>query len=233
MTQRILFMEDEDTIREVLSEYLKIAGYQVTQAADGQVAWQFIQDQEFDLIILDIMVPHISGLEILQRLQEQANDCPVIMLTALGDEKIQVEAFNHYADDFIIKPVSPLILLKRVETVLRRAANRKKPVEPASSTQATDRPDLVLDDLAYKATYQGRDLDLTLSEFLLLQLMHAHPGQVFTRDQLINHVFGQDYICTDRIIDTHIKNLRKKLPIACIKTVIGLGYRYEVTYETK
>lgn len=227
---KILFMEDEEIIREVLSEYLKMAGYQVTQVEDGQTALDHLLNEDYDLAILDIMVPQISGIEVLKAVHQQKPDLPIIMLTALGDEKTQVEAFNLQADDFIIKPASPIILLKRIETVLRRSRYRVEQarIEPSQITPASPQADLTIDELAYKAEFQGKDLELTVSEFMLLQKLFQHPHQVFTRDQLIDAVFGPDYFCSDRVIDTHIKNLRKKLPLDCIKTVIGLGYKYEV-----
>lgn len=227
---KILFMEDEEIIREVLSEYLKMAGYQVTQVEDGQAALDHLLNEGYDLAILDIMVPQISGIEVLKAVHQQKPDLPIIMLTALGDEKTQVEVFNLQADDFIIKPASPIILLKRIETVLRRSRYRveQAQIETPQSTPVSPQADLTIDELAYKAEYQGKDLELTVSEFLLLQKLFQHPHQVFTRDQLIDAVFGPDYFCSDRVIDTHIKNLRKKIPLDCIKTVIGLGYKYEV-----
>lgn len=222
---RILFLEDEEMIREVLAEYLKIAGYQVTQVGDGQKALETLQQETFDFAILDIMVPGITGLEVLEYISIHHPELPVVMLTALGDEQTQVEAFNRYADDYIIKPVSPIILLKRVETILRRGHHFVSSQETAGESQQKG---LQIDELAFRAQYNDRDLELTLSEFLILQVLLKHPKQVFSRDQLIDHVFGTDYICSDRVIDTHIKNLRKKLPINCIQTVIGVGYRYEV-----
>lgn len=223
-TIKLLFLEDEETIREVLTEYLKMAGYQVTQSDHGDQALELLTREDFDLAILDIMVPGISGLEVLNRIREIKPDLPVIMLTALGDDKTQLEAFNAYADDYIIKPVAPIILLKRVETILRRVRNQVSRPE----IKKEDQEALQLNDQAYQAFYQGQDLSRTVSEFLLLQALTNHPNQVLSRDQLIDHVFGPDYFCSDRIIDSHIKNLRKKLPMNCIKTVIGIGYKYEV-----
>lgn len=228
---RLLFMEDEETIREVLTEYLRIAGYDVVQAEDGQVALDLLMQESFDLAILDIMVPKVTGLEVLAWLAANKPQMPAIMLTALSDEKTQVEAFNHMADDFIIKPVAPIILIKRVETILRRAhyANTRAAQVAPSGQPVVAKVGLMIDQPAYKAYYGERDLELTVSEFLILQTLMGHPGQVYTRDQLINAVFGEDYICSDRVIDTHMKNLRRKLPVNCIKTVIGLGYRYEAS----
>lgn len=142
------------------------------------------------------------------------------MLTALEDEQTQVKAFNLYADDYVIKPVSPIILLKRMETILRRTTKKQ-------STEQESEKGLVLKEESYCAFYEGKQLPLTLSEYLLLQKLYKEPNRVFTREQLILSIFNEDYIGNDRIIDAHVKNLRKKLPIACIKTVIGVGYQFD------
>lgn len=213
----ILFLEDEPTIREVLTEYMKLQGYDVTCAQDGGQAMQLLERRRFDMAVLDIMVPGISGLEILAYLKEHHPETATIMLTALDDEKTQVQAFNLYADDYVIKPVSPIILLKRMETILRRV----------KKTQGQGEQGLVVDDDSYQAFYNGKPLELTLSEFLLLQTLKKEPKRVFTREQLILRIFNEDYVGNDRIIDAHVKNLRKKLPGNYIKTVIGVGYRFQ------
>ena len=169
------------------------------------------------MAVLDIMVPGISGLEVLGYLKENHPETATIMLTALDDEKTQVQAFNLYADDYVIKPVSPIILLKRMETILRRV----------KKTQGQGEKGLVVDDDSYQAFYNGEPLELTLSEFLLLQVLKKEPKRVFTREQLILRIFNEDYVGNDRIIDAHVKNLRKKLPGNYIKTVVGIGYRFQ------
>lgn len=218
--EKILFLEDEPTIREVLTEYMKMKNYQVTAAVDGEEALECLKNPKsgpFDMAILDIMVPKVSGLEVLRNIRKHQPDMPVIMLTALGDEKTQLEAFNEYADDYVIKPVSPIILLKRMETILRRV-KREKP----------ERSGLVIANEAYQAFYDGKSLELTVSEFLLLSALHSEPGRVFTREQLILHIYNEEYIGNDRIIDAHVKNLRKKLPFNYIRTVIGVGYQFQM-----
>lgn len=218
---RILFLEDEPTIREVLKEYMTLAGYDVIQSGRGDEAIELLQEQEFDAAVLDIMVPGADGFEVLQHIREHTPDMAVIMLTALDDDKTQVKAFNLYADDYIIKPVSPIILLKRIETVLRRTAGN------IQKKEVTGQKGIYLHTEAYSAYYKGEKLPLTLSEYLLLQTLYEAPNRVFTREQLILHIFNEDYIGNDRIIDAHVKNLRKKLPVACIKTVIGVGYQFD------
>lgn len=212
----ILFLEDEPTIREVLTEYMKMQNYRVICAMDGEEALELLGKRQFDMAVLDIMVPKVSGLEVLQYIKEHIPDMATIMLTALDDERTQVQAFNLYADDYVIKPVSPIILLKRMETILRRVKR----------TGAQQERGLVIHDDAYQAFFDGKSLELTLSEFLLLQVLMKEPNRVFTREQLILKIFNEDYVGNDRIIDAHVKNLRKKLPVDCIKTVIGVGYQF-------
>ncbi|MDC7289035.1 response regulator transcription factor [Blautia schinkii] len=219
--KKILFMEDEPTIREVLAEYMKMQDYDVTEVSDGVEAETALESAAYDMAILDIMVPKINGLEVLSYIRNRYPDMAVIMLTALGDEQTQVKAFNCYADDYVIKPVSPIILLKRMETILRRSLRTPQPIKNG----------LVIQKEAYQAFYNGRKLELTLSEFLLLQALYEEPKRVFTREQLILRIFNEDYIGNDRIIDAHVKNLRKKLPQNCIRTVIGVGYQFDNTLK--
>lgn len=224
---KVLFLEDEPTIREVLTEYMSISGYQVTAVSDGNEAITLIDGCEFDIAVLDIMVPGADGFDVLVHIRKTQPDMAVIMLTALDDEQTQIKAFNCYADDYVIKPVSPIILLKRMETILRRTAS-------ASPSPQTGHSGLSLNTEAYCALYNGQRLPLTLSEYLLLQTLYQHPNRVYTREQLILNIFNEDYIGNDRIIDAHVKNLRKKLPVPCIKTVIGLGYQFDPSaLETK
>ncbi len=214
---KILFLEDEPTIREVLAEYMKIQSYEVTEVEDGQKALTLLKEQKFDMAVLDIMVPGINGLEVLAYIKEHISGMATIMLTALDDEKTQVQAFNLYADDYVIKPVSPIILLKRMETILRRVKRGKQQEEKG----------LVIYEDSYQAFYDGVPLELTLSEFLLLQVLKKEPRRAFTREQLILRIFNEDYVGNDRIIDAHVKNLRKKLPRNYIKTVVGVGYQFQ------
>ena len=214
----ILFLEDEVTIREVIAEYMNVAGHKVTECGSGDEAVERLKEKRFDLAVLDIKVPGMSGLKVLEYIRnELKSDMGVIMLTAYEDINTQVEAFNFFADDYITKPASPIILLKRIDVLLRR-------IKSESSMKETS---LVIDDKAYRAYFEGKDLSLTVSEFLLLKTLHDLPNQVLSREQLILSIFNEDYIGNDRIIDAHIKNLRKKLPVNVIDTVIGVGYRWK------
>jgi DNA-binding response OmpR family regulator len=215
---KVLFLEDEPTIQEVLMEYMKLQQYDVTPVSEGEAAIALLNEKKFDIAVLDIMVPNKNGLEVLQHIRATKPDMAVIMLTAMSDEQTQVKAFNLYADDYVIKPVSPIILLKRMETILRRIG--------ASDKRASKIAGLYLNEDSYQAFYNNESLQLTLSEFLLLQTLKNEATRAFTREQLILRIFNEDYIGNDRIIDAHVKNLRKKLPKNYIKTVIGIGYQF-------
>jgi len=215
---KILFLEDEPNILEVTTEYMKMHGYEVTCVCNGEEAIEKLKNEDFNLAILDIMVPKISGLEVLQYINKNKKEMATIMLTALGDEQTQLKAFNLKTDDFVIKPFSPILLLKRIEAVLRRSLKEE-------NDNYTNN-ELYIDDKTYQAYYNNKSLNLTLSEFLLLQALMKEPNRVFNREQLIIRIFNEDYISNDRIIDAHVKNLRKKLPNNYIKTVIGVGYQF-------
>ncbi|WP_207204774.1 response regulator transcription factor [Miniphocaeibacter massiliensis] len=219
MKAKILFLEDDLNIREVLTEYIKLADMEITSVENGKNAIEELEANKFDIAILDIMVPELSGLEVLEYIRGKNFEMGVIMLTALGDEKTQIEAFNTYADDYIVKPISPILLIKRIETLYRRLNFKNNTKENTKG--------LFIDKDKYQAFFNGESLNLTVSEFLLLETLYSLPEVVFTREQLIYQIFNEDYIGNDRIIDSHIKNLRKKLPENHIKTVIGVGYKFE------
>ena len=186
---QVLFFDDEPTICEVLTEYMTLSGYQVTSVPNGDEAISLINSRRYDIAVLDIMVPGTDGFGVLAKIRECQPEMAVIMLTALDDEKTQIRAFNHYADDYVIKPVSPIILLKRMETILRRTALSSAAVKASDSG-------LTLDSEAYRALYNGQRLPLTLSEYLLLQTLYRHPGRVYTRElpiPCIKTVIGVGY----------------------------------------
>lgn len=229
---KILFLEDEKMIREVLAEYMTVTGYEVSECETGDEAIALIDDKEndFDLAILDIRVPGKSGLEVLKYIKGiYADTLGTIMLTAYEDINTQLEAFNYMADDYITKPASPIILLKRIEAVLRRTGKIKNSNGGGGVKPEQDIPceELTIDEEGYRAFFGGKNLGLTVSEFSLLKVLKDSPGRVFSRDILINKIFDEEYIANDRIIDAHIKNLRKKLPKEYIETVIGIGYRWK------
>lgn len=222
----ILFLEDEDMIREVLSEYMIVAGHEVIPCERGDEAIKIVEEgKEFDLAVLDIRVPGVTGLEVLQTIKnKRSEDTGTITLTAYDDINTQLEAFNYLADDYITKPASPIILIKRIEAVLRRTGKR------ADSEMDNG---FVVDEDELRAYYNKKNLKLTVSEFVLMKTLRDSTGRVFSRDQLINMIFDEEYVANDRIIDAHIKNLRKKLPHDYIETVIGVGYRWRKEDEIK
>lgn len=226
---RVLFLEDEPTIREVLKEYMIISDYDVTEVDNGDEAIKLLEENNYDMAVLDIMVPGTDGFGVLEYIHRQKPQIATIMLTALEDEKTQLRAFNLYADDYVIKPVSPIILLKRMATILRRIKTQESWEQKETEVNPSEMKELGLRLLeeSYSALYDGEPLHLTLSEYLLLHTLYLEPKRVFNREQLILRIYNEDYIGNDRIIDAHIKNLRKKLPVNCIKTVIGVGYQYE------
>ena len=223
---KIFFLEDEKIIREVLAEYMAVAGHEVIPCERGDDAVEMIEGGvEFDIAVLDIRVPGKNGLEVLKYIKTQiGGDVGTIMLTAYDDINTQLEAFNFFADDYITKPASPIILIKRIEAVLRRTGRK---------SAKTMTKGFIVDEEEYRAYYDNENLGLTVSEFVLMKTLRDNPGRVFSRDQLINKIFDEEYIANDRIIDAHVKNLRKKLPLDYIETVIGLGYRWRKEDEIR
>lgn len=211
---KILFLEDEVNIREVLTEYMKMSNHEVIEVEDGMKAKEILSQDTFDLAILDIHVPGCSGLEVLSFIRREIKSpMGVIILTAYSDVKTQVEAFNEIADDYVVKPVVPILLLKRIEVLSKRVLQN-----------SFHKEGFWIDETGYRGYYNQENLNLTLSEFFLFQALFLHPNQVLTREQLIQAIFHEEYFGSDRIIDAHVKNLRKKLPEDKIETVIGLGY---------
>lgn len=193
----ILILEDQKTMREILAEYIKTAGYTVYEAEDGQQAIDILDKEDISLAVLDIMVPKINGIDVLKHIHA-TRPIPTIMLTALEDEQMQITAFNAMADDYVIKPASPIILIKRIEAILRR-----------SKQQRSEHKGLYLDKKAYMASYNSQDLHLTVSEFLLLNALYEARGKVLNREQLIYAIYENDYFGSDRVIDSHVKTLER------------------------
>lgn len=213
--KKILYLEDELNIQDVVAEYLMTSGYQVDCVSDGQEAFHQLEKTVYDLAVLDIMVPKVNGIDVLKQIKQYYPDIATIMLTALDDEHHQIQAFDLFADDYIIKPFSPVLLLKRIEAILRRV----KGVSTQDNIEVLDK--------SYQVYYQQKSLNLTITEFLIFQVLYRYPTQVFTRAQLLDVIDPDKYTVNDRVIDAHIKNIRKKSPIPVIKTVIGLGYQYQ------
>ena len=222
MSKRILVVEDDHHINEVVCEYLNSSGYCAIPVYTGTDAKDVIGSAEsslkIDLFILDIMLPGLSGLELLNLLRDGGQYCqtPVIMLTALSDEYSQLLSFDGLADDYVTKPFSPKILIKRVDALFRRLGG--------ASTITSD-GSIQIDTDSYEAYENGEKLPLTLREFELLKALAANRNKVVSRQQLLNQAWGYDYFGDDRIVDVHIKNLRKKITGNVISTVKGVGYK--------
>jgi len=221
MSQTILVVEDDKDINEVVSEYMKDAGYIVISCGSGSAAQSALNQKEaIDLFILDIMLPGINGLELLKmiRTMEVHKEKPVLMLTALDDEATQILSFDELADDYVVKPFSPRVLVKRVEKLLRNQPGGHKKLQCG---------DIILDYDSYEVYDQQESIRLTFREFELLSTLMLNAGKVLNRQQLLNHAWGYEYFGDERIVDVHIKNLRKKLRSEVIVTIKGVGYKLE------
>lgn len=219
MGKRILVIEDEASIQNILRIFLEDAGYQVTLADDGMDGIAAFHKDSFDLVLLDIMMPRLDGYSVCEMIRNESST-PVILLTALDDEDNQMKGFNLLADDYITKPFSMPLVLKRIEAVLRRARSGEK-----SSVLAYQ--NVQLDTENYKVFVEGKGVTLTAREFDILRLLMENQGRVFTREQLLDIIWNYDYLGDDKIINTHIKNIRKKLGVDCIETIRGVGYRID------
>ncbi len=219
----ILIVEDEPKIAQLMIDYLQAANYRTHHLARGDEAIAFIQQTPPDLILLDLMLPGLDGLSVCRELR-RFSDLPVIMVTAKIEEIDRLLGLEIGADDYICKPFSPREVVARVKTILRRC--RRTPEENAAPSP------LVIDEARFQASWDGKTLDLTPAEFRLLKTLAQEPGKVFSREQLLNHLYGDYRVVTDRTIDSHIKNLRRKLEALdadqpFIRAVYGMGYRWE------
>lgn len=216
----ILVIEDDINTNQVICEFLKDSGYKVTPAYDGETAIDYFYAKRYDLVILDIMLPRKTGMEVLTEIRKVSNT-PVIMLTALADEYVQIKSFDLQADEYVTKPFSPIVLVKRVAALLRRS-------NPIDNTTVSFE-DITADFSSYTVTKNGEQLSLTTKEIEILKFLIKNQGIVLSRTQILDSVWSFDSDISDRIVDTHIKNLRKKLDCYSIQTVKGIGYKFEVT----
>lgn len=215
----LLVVEDEYDIQELLLNYLENSGYQVTIAKDGVEALEFFHKGSYDLVLLDLMLPKIDGFGVCEVLRRES-DLPIIMLTALDSEKHQLHGFDLKIDDYVTKPFSMSVLLKKIDAVLRRCRQE-------ISGDIISYKELVLNQNAYQVSVNGKMLELTTKEFDLLKDLLINQGKVMSRQQLLDRVWGYDYFGDERIVDTHIKNIRKKLNHEYIETIRGVGYRID------
>ncbi|MCM1180973.1 MAG: response regulator transcription factor [Clostridium sp.] len=217
MDKKILIIEDEEAIQKILYEPLTFAGYKVITASDGLEGINTFHEQHFDLILLDIMLPKIDGYTVCEMIRQESQ-IPIILLTALDSEDAQIKGFDKLADDYITKPFSIRLVLKRVESLLRRT----------SSDTVSDMiryRDITLSESERKVTVSGTEIALTHLEFDILLLFLKNRGRVFTRDDILNLVWGYDFAGDEKGVNFHIMNLRKKLNVDYIETVRGVGYR--------
>ena len=225
--KNVLVVDDEGMIRESISAYLTKQGYHVFTAGDGKEALEVFQKNSIMFVILDLMLPGMSGEEVCQAIRKQSR-VPIIMLTAKTQEEDVLNGLNIGADDYVTKPFSVKQLYARMEAILRRTTNDLKPLAEKFSWNDND---LQIDFAHNEVRKQGELLNLTPSEWKILSVLIKHPKKVFARDNLIDLVFGPDFDGYDRVIDTHIKNLRKKVETdpknpVYVKTVHGLGYKF-------
>lgn len=215
--KRILIVEDEMDIQELLSAYLRDAGYAVQIASDGMEAIDNFNKSCYDLVLLDIMLPKIDGFGVCELIRRKSK-VPIIMLTALDNEKEQIRGFDLEIDDYVTKPFSMPVLLRKIAAVLRRT-------NTVQSNNIIEYKELKLDMDAYEVKINDTILDLTQREYELLFELLKNQGRVLTREVILAKLWGYDFYGDDRIVDSHIKNLRKKLGLDYVETVRGVGYR--------
>jgi two-component system, OmpR family, alkaline phosphatase synthesis response regulator PhoP len=224
--EKILVVDDEEDILELVRFNLAREGYQVHGAATGESAVAQSKSVKPDLIILDLMLPGMDGLEVARVLKQNPDtrQIPIVMLTAKGEDADIVAGLELGAEDYITKPFSPRVLVARVRAVLRRGKTASPPGEEIIKIH-----DLAVNPLRHEVLVKNKPVDLTATEFKILQVLAARPGWVFTRNQIINQVKGDDYPVTDRSVDVQIVGLRKKLGAAgnYIETIHGVGYRFK------
>ena len=219
MKINILIVEDENEIREGVSEYLSEVGYNVISAEDGMQAIELFKNSKIDLVILDIMLPKANGFVVLNKIRQESN-VPVIMLTAMSDDYTQIMSFDEKADDYITKPFSIIVLHKRIEALLRRGVK-------VSENKKWFYGDIEIDFEGYSARKNGENIDLKPKEIKLIELLLKYEGKVLTRAQILDNLWNIEESPNDRVIDVYIKNIRKKLLLDCIVTVKGIGYKFE------
>ena len=219
--QRILVVEDDFDIQELLQNFLQETGYEVDIAGDGVEALSIFIDGKYDLILLDIMLPKIDGYGVCELIRKQS-DVPIIMLTALNGEDDQIKGLDLQVDDYITKPFSMPILIRTIAAVLRRSSQGT-----VESYQSITYGNLLLNCDGYTATMNGNTFELTQKEFEILRELLTHQGRILTRQNLLDKLWRYDFYGDERVVDTHIKNLRKKLGIGFIQTIRGVGYKID------
>jgi two-component system phosphate regulon response regulator PhoB len=227
MTPHILVVEDEDSLATLLQYNLQKEGYDVALAGDGEEALLLVDERLPDLIVLDWMLPKVSGIEVCRRLRQrnETRNVPIIMLTARGEETDRVRGLDTGADDYVVKPFSMTELTARIRAVLRR-------IRPGLAEDRVRRGDLLIDRVAHRVKRAGQEIHLGPTEFRLLDYLMQHPGRVFSREQLLDAVWGSDVYVEARTVDVHIGRLRKALGVSDnddpIRTVRSAGYSLDL-----
>jgi DNA-binding response OmpR family regulator len=219
---KILVVDDESRMRKLVKDFLKRENYEVIEAEDGEQAVDiFFKDPKIDLVILDVMMPKMDGWQVCSMIR-QYSKVPIIMLTAKGDEKDELQGFNLGVDEYISKPFSPKILVARVGAILRRTS--------VDITEQIEMGGIVIDKVAHQVTVDNEPIDLSYKEFELLYYFMENKNVALSRERILNHVWNYDYFGDARTIDTHVKKLRSKLGKRgeYIKTIWGMGYKFEV-----
>jgi len=230
---KILVVDDEERIRRLLKMYLEREEYVIDEADNGDVALRKALENDYDLILLDLMLPEKDGIEVCKEIREK-KATPIIMLTAKGEEANRVQGFEAGTDDYIVKPFSPREVVLRVKALLRRAVNTTYVHTDATAKDVIVFPHITIDNDAHRVTVDGKEVSLTPKEYELLLFLARSPDKVFDREQLLKEVWQYEFFGDLRTVDTHIKRLREKLnrvsPLAAkmIVTVWGVGYKFEV-----
>jgi two-component system response regulator ChvI len=229
MKQTIALVDDDRNILTSVSMTLEQEGFAVRTFTDGESALQALSARPVDLAVLDIKMPRMDGMELLQRLRTRSA-MPVIFLTSKDEEVDELMALRLGADDYITKPFSQRLLLERIRALLRRNDGHRADGAPGAGVMV--RADLVLDDGKHQCTWRGTDIQLTVTEFLLVKALATRPGNVKSRDQLIDAAYGENMYVDDRTIDSHVKRIRKKFKAVDdnfnqVETLYGIGYRYK------
>jgi two-component system alkaline phosphatase synthesis response regulator PhoP len=220
--KKILVADDEKDILEIISYNLINEGYEVLTAKDGNEALDVAKKNYPDLMILDIMMPYKTGIEVCQLLRsnKEYNDILIIMLTALSDETSHIKGLESGADDYVTKPISPKVLISRVNALFRRVGKEEG--------KSINIGNMIIDPVKFMVAVDAKDIALAKKEFELLYLLASKPGRVFLRNEILNQVWGQEVIVGDRTIDVHIRKIRQKLDLDCITTVKGVGYKFNL-----
>ena len=223
MAEKVLIVEDEEKLAGLLHDYLVQDGFEVSVLHRGDQVESWVSTHEVDLILLDLMLPGKSGLEVCKALRAASSELAIIMVTARVEEIDRLLGLELGADDYICKPFSPREVVARVKAVLRRSRRGERAPEGGG---------VKLDEAGHRATIGGSDLNLTAVEFQLLKVLVEHPGRIYTRDQLIDAMYRDERVVSDRTVDSHIKKIRRKISAVLpdreiVHSVYGLGYKYE------